>query len=130
MADIKKALAPKKYINFVIKVPVEHHKYLDVFLWKETDKLIEHWLYDYKIVLKEGKQPGFRPLYRMSQNKLQVLWKYLDKILSKGFIKVSFLPVAILVIFVKKPGGGLCFCVDYWALNTITIKNRYLLLLI
>jgi len=31
MADIEKALAPKKYTDFAIKVPVEHHKYLDVF---------------------------------------------------------------------------------------------------
>ena len=66
MADIKKALALKKYIDPAIKVPVEHHKYLDVFSWKEADKLVEYWLYDYKIVLEEGKQPKFRPLYRMS----------------------------------------------------------------
>ena len=45
--------------------------------------------------------------------------------LNKGFIKVSFLPVAVLVIFIKKPSGGLRFYVDYRALNAITIKNRY-----
>jgi hypothetical protein len=33
-------------------------------------------------------------------------------------------------LFAKKPSGGLCFCVDYRALNTIIIKNRYPLLLI
>ena len=43
--------------------------------------------------------------------------------LSKGFIRVSSLPIAVLVIFVKKPGGGLRFYVDYWALNAIIIKN-------
>ena len=32
MADIEKALAPKKYTDLATKVPVEHHKYLDVFL--------------------------------------------------------------------------------------------------
>ena len=32
MADIKKALAPKKHIDLATKVPVEYHKYLDVFL--------------------------------------------------------------------------------------------------
>ena len=32
MADIKKALAPKKYTNPATKVLVEYHKYLDVFL--------------------------------------------------------------------------------------------------
>ena len=32
MADIKKALVPKKYTNPAIKVLVEYYKYLDVFL--------------------------------------------------------------------------------------------------
>jgi len=32
MADIKKALALKKYTNPAIKVSVEYHNYLDIFL--------------------------------------------------------------------------------------------------
>jgi hypothetical protein len=32
MANIKKALVLKKYTNPVIKVPVEHHKHLNIFL--------------------------------------------------------------------------------------------------
>ena len=32
MADIKKALALKKYTNSVIKVLVNYYKYLDIFL--------------------------------------------------------------------------------------------------
>ena len=52
-----------------------------------------------------------------------MLRKYLNKYLSKGFIRVSLLPIAIPVIFIKKPGSGLYFYIDYQALNTITIKN-------
>jgi hypothetical protein len=33
-------------------------------------------------------------------------------------------------LFAKKPNGGFCFYVDYQALNTIIIKNRYPLPLI
>ena len=130
MADIEKALAPKKHTDPAAKVPVDHHKHLDVFSRKEADKLAEHRPYDHKIVLEEGKQPGFGPLYGMSRNELQVLQKYLNEMLSKGFIRASSSPVAAPVIFVKKPGGGLRFCVDYRALNAITIKNRYPLPLI
>jgi hypothetical protein len=54
----------------------------------------------------------------------------LDKNLAKGFIRTSVLPTVSLVLFAKKPGGGLCFCIDYYALNTITIKNYYPLPLI
>jgi len=32
MANIKKALAPKKHTNPATKVLVEYHKYLDIFL--------------------------------------------------------------------------------------------------
>jgi len=65
MADIKKALVLKKHTNPIIKVPVEYHYRLDVFLRKEADKLLKYQLYNHKIVLKEEKQPRFRPLYRM-----------------------------------------------------------------
>jgi len=66
MADIEKALVLKKHTNPATKVLVYHYKHLEVFLQKEADKLVEHWLYNHKIVLKEEKQPGFRPLYRIS----------------------------------------------------------------
>ena len=42
MADIKKALVPKKHTNPAIKVLVEYYKYLDVFLQEEANKLLEH----------------------------------------------------------------------------------------
>ena len=66
MADIKKALALKKHTNPAIKVLVEYYKYLDIFLREEANKLPERQPYNYKIIIKEGKDPGFRPLYRMS----------------------------------------------------------------
>ena len=42
MADIKKALILKKYTNPAIKVLVYYYKYLNTFLWKEADKLVEY----------------------------------------------------------------------------------------
>ncbi|OCK86971.1 uncharacterized protein K441DRAFT_596654, partial [Cenococcum geophilum 1.58] len=49
--------------------------------------------------------------------------KYLDENLSKGFIRASSSPIVTALIFVKKPGGGLSFYIDYQALNAITVKN-------
>jgi len=66
MADIKKALALKKYTNPATKVLVEYYNYLDMFLQKEANKLLERRLYNYKIVVKEGKHPRFGPLYGIS----------------------------------------------------------------
>jgi hypothetical protein len=66
----------------------------------------------------------------MSDDELLVLRKFLDKNLAKSFIRTSVSPVVSLVLFAKKPGGGLCFCVDYRVLNIIIIKNYYPLPLI
>ena len=45
--------------------------------------------------------------------------------LRKGFIKPSTSSFASPVLFIKKPGGGLRFCVDYRSLNAVTLKNVY-----
>jgi hypothetical protein len=66
----------------------------------------------------------------MSKDELLVFCKFLEKNLSKGFIRASLSLITSPVLFAKKPSRGLCFYVDYRALNTIIIKNRYPLLLI
>ena len=66
----------------------------------------------------------------MSQDKLKVLKKYLEKNLSKEFIKASSSSNTSSILFARKPRNNLRFCVDYKQLNTMSIKNRYLLPLI
>ena len=61
----------------------------------------------------------------MSREELIVLRRTLNDLLDKGFIRVSNSPAAAPVLFARKPGGGLRFCVDYRALNNITRKDRY-----
>ena len=55
MANIKKALVLKKHTNPAIKVLVYYYKHLNTFSRKEADKLVEHQLYNYKIIFKKGK---------------------------------------------------------------------------
>ena len=66
----------------------------------------------------------------MSRDELLVLRKTLTELLDKGFIRVSSSPASVPVLFVRKPRGGLRFCVDYRRLNQITKKDRYPLPLI
>jgi hypothetical protein len=66
----------------------------------------------------------------MSRDELLVLRKELRNLLNKDYIQESKSLAATLVLFAKKPGGGLRFCVDYRGLNAITQKDRYPLLLI
>jgi hypothetical protein len=55
---------------------------------------------------------------------------FLEEALATGHIRQSKSPLRAPVFFIKKKDGKLCFVQDYRALNAITRKNRYLLLLI
>jgi hypothetical protein len=111
-------------------LPKYYHEFLLVFDQQEADKLPPYKEYDHKIKLLSGKLLPAGPLYNILEDELLVLRKFLEKNLSKGFIRASLSPIVSLVLFAKKPGRRFCFCVDYRALNTIIIKNRYPLPLI
>lgn len=124
-ANVKKALVDKPPIDPASKVPEELHDFLDVFSKAEFNQLPPHQPYDHRIKLLPGSQPKRGPLYGMSQGELLVLKKYLNNNFAKGFIRPSSSPASSPIIFVHKPGGGLRFCVDYRALNKLTVKNCY-----
>jgi len=42
----------------------------------------------------------------------------------KGFIYQLSFPFAAPVLFVKKPDGGLRFCINDWNINSKNIQNR------
>ena len=128
--DIKKALRVKEYVDPLPLLPKEYHEFVDVFSRGDSDVLPPHRPYDHRVPVQEDAKLPFSRLYSMSQNELEVLKKYLDDNLRKGFISPSSSPVASPVLFVKKPGGGLRLCVDYRALNALTTKNQYPLPLI
>jgi CRISPR/Cas system endoribonuclease Cas6 (RAMP superfamily) len=52
------------------------------------------------------------------------------KFFDEEFIRVTNSPIAVPVLFVKKPGDGLRFYMDYWNLNRFIKKDRYPLSLI
>ena len=131
LRDIEQVLKPKKCVDSATLLPAQYHKFLNIFSKDDADKLPPlHPGVDHKIKMEPGTQAPSGPLYSMSREELEVLKKYLTENLNKGFIQASSSPATAPVLFVKKPGGGLCFCVDYRALNTITIKNCYPLPLI
>jgi transposase InsO family protein len=107
-------------------LPPEIADFADVFSPKEANKLPPHRPGDHHVQLKEDSENiPFGPLYGMSREELKVLKEWLEENLQKGFIRPSSSPVASPVLFVKKPDGGLRFCVDYRALNNATVKDRY-----
>lgn len=123
--DIQQALTDKPRPDPSIKLPKIYHEFLSVFSMDEANKLPPHRPCDHRIILKSGAEPPWGPQYGMSRDELLVLKKYLRENLEKGFIRPSSSPASSPVLFVKKPGGGLRLCVDYRALNELTVKNRY-----
>ena len=80
---------------------------------------------DHKIELAQGSTPPVRAPYRMSVPELDELKKQLNELLAKRQIRVSKSPYRSPVLFVKKKDGSMRLCVDYRALNKMTIKNKY-----
>ena len=81
--------------------------------------------HEFHIELQPGSTPQKKGLYRMSPPELVELKKQLSELLEAGFIRPSSSPWGAPVLFVSKKDGGLRLCIDYRALNRLTIKNGY-----
>ena len=66
----------------------------------------------------------------MSEIELRTLREYIDVNLVKGFIRELFSKARALVLFILKKNGKLRLYIDSRKLNTITKKDRYILLLV
>ena len=80
---------------------------------------------DHKIELLPGAKPPAQVPYRMSPAELLEPRKRLRELLDTGLIQPSRAPYDAPVLFQKKHDGSLPICVDYRALNKVTIKNKY-----
>ena len=80
---------------------------------------------EFVIDLVPGTAPIAKRPYRMAASELAELKKQLEKLQRIGFIRPSSSPWGAPVLFVKKKDGSMRLCVDYRALNEVTIKNKY-----
>jgi hypothetical protein len=80
--------------------------------------------------LIKGKTPTALSIYLLSKRELEILKKYINENLVKGYIKPSKSLARFTIFFVSKKDRKLRIYVDYRKLNDITIKNRYTLPLI
>jgi hypothetical protein len=77
------------------------------------------------IELKPGTTPIYKTPYRMATPELAELKEHIKELLEKGFIHPSSSLWGAPMIFVLKKDGTQRLCVDYHALNEVTIKNKY-----
>ena len=100
-------------------------RYLNVMPKDLPNELPPRREVDHKIEVKPGIKPPSKAPYHLSQKELEELKSQLDELLAEGYIRQSKSPYGAPVLFVDKKDGKLRLCVDYKALNKVTVKNSY-----
>jgi hypothetical protein len=79
---------------------------------------------DHHIRFEPGTTPPASRIYPLSGAQLVELRAQLQELLEKGFVRPSTSPYGAPSLFVPKKGGWR-MCIDYRALNKITVRNQH-----
>jgi transposase InsO family protein len=79
----------------------------------------------HEIPVIPGSVPPARAAYKLSPSELEELKRHVDGLLEKGFITPSSSSYAAPILFVRKKDGTWRMVIDYRALNSITVPNKY-----
>ena len=111
----------------ILDVTSEYSKYLQVFSEEQANRMPPHRKWDHEIPLKDGPNTKIPPgvVYKMTREEEEALRQYLAEMLPTGKVRRSRSAAAAPILFVRKKNGELRLCVDYRALNKLTIPNRY-----
>ena len=80
---------------------------------------------DHEIDTTPGATPPHKSPYRLSTAELDEMKRQIDALLEQGWIRPSSSPYGAPILFIPKKDGKWRMCIDYRALNKITVKNRY-----
>jgi hypothetical protein len=80
---------------------------------------------EFVIDLVLGTAPIAKRPHRMPANDLAKLKRQIQELLEKVYVRPSTSPWGAPVLFVQKKDGIQRMCIDYRALNDVTIKNKY-----
>lgn len=75
-------------------------------------------------LLPDARPPAPR-LFRYSPTEVDEMRRQVTDLLEKGLIQPSCSPFGAPVLFAKKKDGTLRMCLDYRALNRVTVRNSY-----
>ncbi|WVZ80755.1 hypothetical protein U9M48_028208 [Paspalum notatum var. saurae] len=106
---------------------------------------VSHLLQEYADVFPKDLPPGLPPLrgighqidlfpgaqlpncapYRTNPDETKEIQRQVQALLDKGYIRESLSPCSVPILLVPKKDGSWRMCVDYRAINNITIRYRY-----
>ncbi len=102
---------------------VEYHNLIEAFSKTKASQLPPHRSSDCAIDLQPNLHPPKGRVFPLSQS--EAMKSYIEEELAKCFIRPSISPASTRFFFGKKKDGGLRPCIDYRALNDLTVKFRY-----
>ncbi|KAK3556977.1 hypothetical protein QTP70_022326 [Hemibagrus guttatus] len=108
-----------------VNIPACYSHFRDVFCPKKASKLPPHRSWDCAIDLIPGEPVPKGRIYSLTLLEEKAMEEYIKEALAQGYIRPSTSPAASSFFFVTKKDGGLRPCIDYRALNKITVKFRY-----
>ncbi|KAK3545517.1 hypothetical protein QTP70_007758 [Hemibagrus guttatus] len=108
-----------------VDIPACYSHFRDVFCPRKASKLPPHRPWDCAIDLVPGEPVPRGRIYSLSLPEEKAMEEYIAEALAQGYIRPSTSPAASSFFFVAKKDGGLRPCIDYRALNKITVKFRY-----
>ncbi|MCO5591229.1 hypothetical protein L7F22_045210 [Adiantum nelumboides] len=80
---------------------------------------------DHSIDLIPSSAAPNKPPYRVNAAQQEEIMTQVNELLQKGHIQPSSSPFCSHVLLVQKKDGSWSMCVDYRALNKITVKNKF-----
>ncbi|GMF42734.1 unnamed protein product [Phytophthora fragariaefolia] len=72
----------------------------------------------------DDSAPIKQPPYRVSLTEGEIMEAEIQQYLELNLIRPSNSPWASPVLMIRKPDGGIRFCIDYRKLNSVTVKDR------
>ncbi|KAJ9526886.1 hypothetical protein QJQ45_017744 [Haematococcus lacustris] len=72
-----------------------------------------------------GAEAPYKRMYKLSPREEAEVKKQVAELLAKGLIEPSSSPYGAPILFVQKKDGSLRMCIDYRALNKLTVRDRY-----
>jgi hypothetical protein len=94
-------------------------------LFNEPQGLPPNRSHDHTIQLKEGAGPIKVRSYRYPHYQKNEIEKMVTGLLNSGVVRPSTSPYSSPVLLVKKHDGSWRLCVDYRALNHVTVKDTF-----